>query len=1517
MTSSAGTSRGAPAPPDPVQQARALFRSARELESRRPRASYAEALRAYLDHVAANHKALESDAAETAHDLDEVGVAFAHLAQPALAVRAADLGLLLAPRSPSLLHHKALAYLAQGQNLDQALALLDRALDANAHDKATWATKGEVLERLGRVPEAVEAYLRAQQLDATSMQYVEQALRLVPTEPRALRMKLQLAKAHGGDAQALAACDALLVTAPADAELLFARAELLRATGQLTQALAAVEAIQGMRPEDARLDLLRGRLFLGLGRVDEALVQFRKVLSERTAVDASSLREIADAAEGVGQDPKMALVARQRLRALEPRNIENLNALRSLSARLGETELGLESCRALLELSPGNLQAMRALAEFYVTSGQVDQGLEAFRDLVRMHPQETPDVRRALEAAKQAHRTELVSEFAGVILKENPKDPATLEDVFRARVATGNGAGALEIVNDLLEVRPGDMGYLLEKKRLLLELGDLEALLPVYDEIFRLDPTRSDIALERGERYLQIALHPAHEESDREPAARAALVSFERASSDPALLDRSLLGLAEALRLVKDPARAVAAYQDYLARPGNDRKGEIWKVLGHTLREMDRVTEAEVAYGQALQVGDEDADLYWGEATVLSALNQDERALRFIDLLLQKDPQNPLYLRKRGQILLSTGRHAEGLAALKSAVLGAHGDPHIHFEVARALRDSGSYADAFTYYQQGLELDPKSVEGRLGLAVTLQLAGRYNEVVPLVDALLKEDPNDLAAWQCRADAFRSLGRPQEVAYSLKAILLLDGHNGPALLERFQLHLDQGDKPEAFDSIDQYLRSSGESSHDVGLLLRHADLAAELGKLEEANRSYEEAAKLDPTQLPEIAARRARVRLKAGRPDLALEVLDSAGGGSTPPENRSIALLLLRAEILLALERPTEAYQVYEEVLGRDAKSVPALIGVARSLIEQAHHQEAKEFVRRSMPLIPPSAEMYLLLAEAESGLGSLPDATRAVQQGVEQLPRSSELWTRLAELHIARESWSEASNALAHAIAVDGSDPRLLLRAGFVAEKLAHPNEALSLYDHATQVAPTDTNAWTSRGLVLIALGRPEDAQESFDRALAVDPEFEPAKEGKKLAVQKVKETQVDRIGREALLLEARLRRAITKNDLFVTLHVPYELLEPVLTALSRSPTVDLDALSETELKDLETASYHLVMAALQNRSEGIERQGFSLADVAVFSPPTYSLGQIHRLFGYLRAVLEADLRPENLRLTPDVEELVRKAFTMIPDDQRTLFHIVRVLKVGLFKARIVKVVESAGSAVHAPLPSVDLGEYASEFNETSASPETSTDARPPTAASFSPAFTGPTVSGNPDPATPAGPGADGPGSLSPLHVSSGPGIEAPRCVGCSGLASFQHDCGATLCQHCIAQFHTCPKCGRSVSATSGRTIGPDRPPQKVVPPAKSGGFSIRSVVGRSRSTKGEAPPPRAARAIERSTTVKLAEPTPPRRLEHPKKADPPKPAAGTPASVGTGPAPTEPPKPAAVARPPRVREKTDDEPRL
>ncbi|EQD31702.1 tetratricopeptide repeat domain-containing protein, partial [mine drainage metagenome] len=346
-------------------------------------------------------------------------------------------------------------------------------------------------------------------------------------------------------------------------------------------------------------------------------------------------------------------------------------------------------------------------------------------------------------------------------------------------------------------------------------------------------------------------------------------------------------------------------------------------------------------------------------------------------------------------------------------------------------------------------------------------------------------------------------------------------------------------------------------------------------------------------------RRARLRLAAGRPDLALEVLEQRPEGTNPAEPTT-GLLLLRAEVLTALERPSEARAVYEEVLARDAKSPVALAGVGRTMLDEGRHAEAADHLRRAVAKGPPYEATYLLLAEAESGAGHLDRAEEALRQGTTALPKSAPLWVRLGEVGIARQNWAGAATAFQHALALTPDAVPTLLRAGFVADRLEHPNEALALYERATESEPQNPQAWTSRGLALLATGRPADAAASFDRALALDADFAAAKSGRKLATEKTRDQQVQKYGREALLLEARVNRPVAKNDLFVTLHVPYEFLEPVLAAIGHSPAIALDRLSAEEVRELESGSYQLITAALERRPPGIEHRGLTLADVAV-----------------------------------------------------------------------------------------------------------------------------------------------------------------------------------------------------------------------------------------------------------------------------------------------------------------------------
>jgi tetratricopeptide (TPR) repeat protein len=1517
----------------PIDEVRQRFRAVQEAEGRPDRARFTAALKGFLASVEQNRSALGNEAAEITPMLHEVTMAFYRTSQPDFARRAADLGLEFTPGSVSLLHDKALILLAQNENLAEVLTLVERALEGNPHDKGLWATRADALRLLGRPDEAVEAYLRAQDLDASSTQFVDKALKLAPTNPAALRKKLTLARALGGELPALAACDELLKTNPEDLELLFARAELLVAVGNLTEALVPLEKVREAHPDDARAALLRAHILFQLGRTEEAIPIAKGIVEGTNAPEAGALNELARLSEPTS--PDLAILARERILQIDPRNLQNLLDLRDLALRLDRVETALKAYHAILEVQPDSLEALRGIADLELASEHPDAAIEAYRRLLKVHPHALTELRKALDLARARGDSGSVREFAEAVLAEEPHDLEAQLELARTLSAAGDVPGALRAYDALLEAHPGELPYLLEKKEVVARTDDPAQVAPVLDELFRLDPTRTDVAVERGNLYLSLAYDRPEGSAEREQAARTALVAYERASTDPEVADISELGIARASRLVNDPERAIRAYDSFLKREGNYVRHDVLKELGHALRETGRYTEAIEAYGRAIGGGLDDPDLLWGAAEVSAEVGQEARSLQLLDVLLRREPTNPLFLRKKGQLLLRTGNRSEALQVLQLAVQAAHGDPHSYFEVAEALRAQGAYADAITYYRRGLEVDPKSRHGRLALSETLFLAGQYPEAVQMVDPLLKEDPNDLAAWKARADAFRALGRPSEVLYSLKAVLLLEPENGPALLEMYRLHRDTKETEAAYETLGRLLASAAPEAQDATLHLERGDLAAALGKTDEANEAYEKAAALDPMMKVEIATRRARLRLTAGRPDLALEVLDEGMKAVPAGSASSVAALLLRAEILGALERPAEARAAYEEVRQKDPTSPVALAGIGRSMLDEGKHAESVEFLRAAIPQVPPQESLYLLLAEAHSGLGQWDSASEAVKKGVETLPKSVALWVRAGELGVARQKWPEAASAFAHALALRPTDAEVLLRAGFVAERMEHPNEALAFYERATEAEPTNKQAWTSRGLALLATGRPADAQTNFDRALALDSDFGPAKDGKKLALQKTRDAEIQRYAREALLLEARIHRTVTKNDLFVTLHVPYEFLEPVLSSIGRNVKVDLNRLEANEVRDLENASYHLITSALEHRPPGIERRGFTLADVAVLSPPAYSLDQIERLFGYLKAVLEADLRPENLKLTPDVEELARKAL-VLPEEQRTLFQIVRTLRVGIYKARLIKVVEQAGSAVHAPLPTLDLGAYSPEFRarETAgAGGEAGEEPTVPAAAMGGLAEEETVVV--PAPTAEWGPSTGEPSVPSVLPSptpSSGAGTPTTlRCIGCGGIASVSHSCGAPLCQHCVGQFPNCPKCGQPVTTVTSRPLEGVTVEAPSGHPVARGGpltgmkgvFQRKPSAAKTEALHHEPHATKAPSSARPEPPAKAAKPG----TEHPRPAG----SAGTkaapkgspppsapPSPPAKGPTPAEPETPTPVVAPPRPRrEKPDDEPRL
>ncbi len=1356
---------------------------------------------------------------ESVEALDHIAMNLYKHSQEALALSTTDIALALMPSYVPALHHKAVFLVAMNRDVEVAMQLLDHALALSPQDKTLWASKGDALKILGKTSEAIDSYLQAQQLDATSTQYVDRALKIQAGNPKALQMKLAISIRMGGTGEAINTCRQLIATNPRDATLNFTLANLLVNAGRYDEALKAVDMSLQSQPDNPTYLFAKARILREMERYPEAFELYRALLNQRVETSAGVLQEVAEALESKQLDQDLIIAIRMRMLELDPRNLANIQSLRAIAVARADRELSLRVYDAWLSLSPHNLEAEAALAQLFADEGDIEKALATYFEIARYHPDETRYIRKGLELAHKHRLHDRVVGFANAILAKEPNDANTMEWLGDSFAELGQWREALRIADLLLAAYPNSVAYLKRKKTCLTALGMHRDVPPIIDRIFEEDPTSYDIAMERARMYQYWAEHAPPDSEQREAWSKEALRSYERASLSPELHADCLLGMAKVFRQVHKPEKAEEAYSNFLALPGNEHRGDILKERGHVLREITRNSEALESYQKAVEAGCEDVDLLWGMAEVLRALNENARALHYLQMLIQREPRNPLYLRRYGRMLTQQGRKEEGLAQLKTALSLQDKDPTAYFEIADALKEAGMYQDALGYYQQGLGIDAKNNFALLSYIETLILTGRVPEARREIDALLRRDPSNARVWILRMEAFKFLHDDDEILYSLKAILTLSPGDAGAWEEKHRIHLARGEKDEAYEAIKSVIATTPKKADVPKLYLMQGDLASDLGKLDEALAAYEEAKKGDPKLKYEAEYRKARAYDENGQPEEAAKVLEDFGQPPFPSEvNEKLTfdILTMRGSVSFQLEHYTEALDIFEELLRKSPGNPDISLWKARTMLELGKAREAKAFLSEFLPKSP-SAEAYLYLSEAESGVGSQPDAIAACVKGLQLSPSHVPLLLRLGDLWSKEEKWQEAGDAYARAVSADRNNAEAHSKIAKVHEKLGHQNEAIREYKESVRLNPEDAHAHLSLGLVFMDVGDPDEALRSIDQALKLDPDLEAAIEAKNVATQKVREKQIELYGKKALVLSAQANRPVTRNDLFMTLQVPWDLIDPVMREATKVVEVDVNKLTDKEIMDLEGMSYHLITQAMERKLSSVDRGALSLADVALLSPPEYSLAQVQRLTGYVQSVMSMPIHPETMKLSRDVEDLARKALTL-PPEERTPFRLVKNLSIGIYKAMVIKAIESMTMDFQVQAPPA--------LNYT---PSPVATAPPQPVAQAPPPSTSPTYPAYEPPAYPAAPAIGGapealpeeppaPANNTVTADSLSPAPPGARCAGCGGPATYMHTCGAYICRHCIVQFGSCPRCSLPLTLPTERDVSTASAPPRARP---------------------------------------------------------------------------------------------------
>ena len=443
-------------------------------------------------------------------------------------------------------------------------------------------------------------------------------------------------------------------------------ASLLR-EGSAEDGLAVYESALALEATNREALLGKVRALLQLDRPDEAC-RYAEYVARHHPDDPAAQNLLGTAAltAGQGQLAVTAFTNLQRLAGVSAENFLNLTAASFLSLDADRAreynELALledpqsQEAGAWQEKLQGIRDRDSLLIEVgrtHCREGRFQQGLDLFRRALEEKDSFPGRLYsgRALLGLGQAG--EAVAQLEAALVIE-PDNQEAMFDLAAAHLLSQQPQQAGEVYDRILSRDPGDVDALMGKGQLLTDRNELEAARGLLQQAIKVASERPDLWL------LQARL--LHREGK---AAEARLAADHAIAGDAEVADGWATG-AEVLRSCGEKALA-SRYAEMAGQlePGQPETaakapdGDL-KPVSAEAAELDKLLETQPGYGHSYQ---DRVDIY-------SALGEGERALHYIELILQRWPEREgeKLACQRATLLLSLQRPEEARVAFNRAL---------------------------------------------------------------------------------------------------------------------------------------------------------------------------------------------------------------------------------------------------------------------------------------------------------------------------------------------------------------------------------------------------------------------------------------------------------------------------------------------------------------------------------------------------------------------------------------------------------------------------------------------------------------------------------------------------------------------------------------------------------------------------------------------------------------------------------------------------------------------------------
>jgi tetratricopeptide (TPR) repeat protein len=753
----------------------------------------------------------------------------------------------------------------------------------------------------------------------------------------------------------------------------------------------------------------KGQTFLAAGNFEKARIEFRNAL--QIAPNDSAVRfENGVADEKLG-NPREAGQFYQGAIDIAPDNVQARVALARLYVLMGAPAQALETVKPSLEKHPddASLLAVRAAA----------------REVLNDRPEALSDAERAVQLAPR--NEEAVAVLAGVYQAGGQSDKAVALLEGAVKQIPVSARLRLELAEFYIQRKqdPQAEGLLVELVRLKpaekahrLRLAQFYARLNRTDDAERV--LREGIRALPDDRSLKTSLVDFLAQRRSREAAEKELQGFIAQKPD----DYSLrLALAKFYEQGKDDAKAEAVYRDVIARSGTDGPG---------LTARDRLAELRSRHSDTAG-----ADKLLAEVLAKAPRDDDALFLRANLALGQRDPKT-------------------AIADLRSVLRDQPNALGVMRVLARAHLANDEPALAEETMRRAVDANPTDAAARMDLVKLLIDLGKPEQAKPIVDELVRQQPNnlealsaqfkiamdgkDLAKAKAVADAMVATNPKLGLGYYYQGAMAEAAHDPDAAIRLYSASLDQEMSTESLESITRVL--------------------ADQKRVPDALRRLDEVAARFPT--------------------------------SAVPLN-------IRGQLLMSQKRGAEGAAAFVEAIRREPKNWSGYRNLALAQLDAHDINTAIATLQAAIGKVANPVQLEMSLGVLYQQNGRPDDAVRLYDAALRQDPQSDVIANNLAMLLVDTKrdpgSLERAKELAAHFST--SNNPQLLDTYGWVLYKSGEAAGALTALQAASSKAPNLPVLWYHLGMAQLLSGQTEAARDSLTRSLKSGQTFSGVEEAK------------------------------------------------------------------------------------------------------------------------------------------------------------------------------------------------------------------------------------------------------------------------------------------------------------------------------------------------------------------------------------------------------------------------------------